>query len=137
MATRASIGIIIGGNVKSIYLHNDGYESHVLPILTGHYSTTKRVMALMALGDLSVLGENLGTKHDFRSCPDKTCNAYGRDRGEDGVAATDWTREEFEGACESCAYLFECDAEGGGRWLSRDYETGAWVPAFAALAAAT
>jgi hypothetical protein len=48
---------------------------------------------LIALGDLSSLGETVGTKTDFSNPADGQCVAYGRDRGEKDVDAktcADW-----------------------------------------------
>jgi hypothetical protein len=91
MSTNARIGMLNpDGSVTSIYLHNDGYPSHVAPILTRHYKTTAKVMELLKLGDLSWLGPQIGKKHDFNTGFAKHrewCLAYGRDRNETGKKA--------------------------------------------------
>jgi hypothetical protein len=73
------------GLFHSIYCHFDGYPSGVGKILTEHYSDRKKVMELIALGDISSLGKEIGTKHNFdthhENTPDE-CNAYYRDREE-------------------------------------------------------
>lgn len=106
MGTRAFIAIAEPAGYLSIYTHWDGYPEHHLPILTQHYSTAAKVRELLALGDLSVLGESLDA-----------CFAYARDRGDRDCeakprinitalrAAARKARAEF-------LYIFE-----GGVWL--------------------
>jgi hypothetical protein len=85
MGTRSTIAIQNeDGTVTGIYCHWDGYLSHNGDILQKFYTTEEKVRALIALGDLSSLGEQIGSKHDFNNAPDDECNAYGRDRGETG-----------------------------------------------------
>lgn len=98
MSTRSNIAILYpNGSVKGIYCHSDGYPSYNGEILLNHYATVEKVEALMDLGHLSVLGREIGVKHDF-NWMDKfplnewekmtkdprynMCRAYGRDRGE-------------------------------------------------------
>lgn len=107
MGTRSRIGILEpDGTVTSIYCHWDGYVAHHGPILQGHYTTEEKVRALMTLGDISILGEELGVKHDFRHCPAGVCNAYGRDRGEKGSDAINDTAATFV-SYHIYAYLFD------------------------------
>jgi hypothetical protein len=89
MATRSYIGIRnLDASVDYIYCHFDGYPSHNGEILTEHYKTPAKVKALMELGDLSVLGPEIGDKHDFNSeTPSNWCRAYGRDRNEPNTSA--------------------------------------------------
>lgn len=88
MGTRANIARKnADGSFDEIYTHWDGYPEHHAPILLENYSTPEQVDALLALGDLSSLDKDLGTKHDFDKAPDGQCNAYGRDRGETGTEA--------------------------------------------------
>ena len=88
MGTRSTIAIQNeDGTVTGIYCHWDGYLSHNGDILQKFYTTEEKVRALIALGDLSSLGEQIGSKHDFNNAPDGECNAYGRDRGETNIDA--------------------------------------------------
>ena len=88
MGTRSTIAIQnADGTVTGIYCHWDGYLEHNGDILQKFYTTEEKVRALIALGDLSSLGEQIGSKHDFNNAPDGECNAYGRDRGEKNVEA--------------------------------------------------
>jgi hypothetical protein len=88
MGTRSTIAIQnADGTVTGIYCHWDGYLSHNGDILQKFYTTEEKVRALIALGDLSSLSEQIGSKHDFNNAPDDECNAYGRDRGETGCDA--------------------------------------------------
>jgi hypothetical protein len=88
MGTRSTISIQNeDGTVTGIYCHWDGYLSHNGYILNQFYTDEAKVRELIALGDLSSLGADIGTKHDFDAAPQGECNAYGRDRGEKGVDA--------------------------------------------------
>jgi len=90
MATRSYIGVKnTDGTVDYIYCHFDGYPEHNGEILTEHYADMDKVNALMKLGDLSVLGIEIGEKHDFNDYANRNrnwCLAYGRDRGEKGTS---------------------------------------------------
>ena len=76
---------------EAIYCHSDGYPPHHWPMLTRHYMDKAKVAELIALGDLSCLGEEIGERHDFdsrQSWPkeaERWCLAYKRDRAEDDV----------------------------------------------------
>lgn len=115
MATRSLIGKLNSDNtVNYIYCHWDGYPSHNGAILQEHYNTLEKVDALLALGDLSSLGKEIGEKHDFDfhfGKPNEDwCTAYGRDREEDeedvevkkcvlksypSVGANSWTEYQY------------------------------------------
>lgn len=83
MGTRSTIAIQNDdGTVTGIYCHWDGYLSHNGRILNVYYNIENQVRELIALGDLSSLGEDIGEKVDFNRAPDGQCVAYGRDRGE-------------------------------------------------------
>lgn len=86
MATRSFIGTRnLDGTVDYIYCHFDGYPSHNGVLLTKHYADMDKVNALLKLGDLSILGEQIGGQQDFNDRTthnEKWCLAYGRDRGE-------------------------------------------------------
>lgn len=83
MGTRSAIAIEYPNKFsRAIYCHWDGYVSHHKPILLEHYKDYKKVEELIDLGYISVLGENIGTEHDFDDCPEDVVTAYGRDRGD-------------------------------------------------------
>jgi hypothetical protein len=71
MSTRSTISIETPKGIRSIYCHFDGYLSHNGKLLKENYNTAEKVNALIDLGDLSQLAENL----------EKTV-AYHRDRKE-------------------------------------------------------
>lgn len=91
MGTRSRIAIQnSNGTYTSIYCHWDGYPSWNGKQLLEHYMDESKVRALMELGDLSNLGSELGSKHDFNTHVEAErtdCLAYGRDRGEQNVSA--------------------------------------------------
>lgn len=88
------------GSIDVITCQKDGYLSHVGVILQTHYTDPAKVAELIALGDLSKLGPEIGVEHPFGcgrdgepSCAEyqrlygDMCLAYGRDRGEEETAA--------------------------------------------------
>lgn len=124
MSTRSNIGIInADGSVTSIYVHFDGCPSHNGRILLNHWNTEDKVRDLLKLGDLSILGEVIGEKHNFdaHDFTTKWCRAYGRDRGEKGTKAR--KHKTVKEACSSFdndyAYLFDPTEN---RWSFREYD---------------
>ena len=126
MSTRSNIGILNSdGTVDYVYCHFDGYLENNGQILNQHYTTEGKVRALINLGDLSVLGEDIG-ETTVKGC----CLAYGRDRGESGVVArkvsyVDYTKEYFE----EYMYLFTP----GQGWEVREYGHNYWADLSKAL----
>ena len=84
MATRSTIGMIQedGTTIRSVYCHWDGYPDGVGATLAEYYTDTATIDRLLDLGDLSVLDENLGQKHDFENRPEGMSSFYHRDRDE-------------------------------------------------------
>ena len=88
MATRSRIGMEQpNGEVRSIYCHWDGYPEGVGATLKEHYTNPEKVEALIALGDISVLGRFVdvnipGVVHTFDNPDEGVTVAYHRDRGE-------------------------------------------------------
>ena len=135
MSTRSMIALQTENAIEAVYCHSSGAPDHHLPILTGHYATDAAVAALMDLGDLSVLGPELGREHGFGEhgkTPETKnwCLAYGRDRGETDVAKRVYATEDafLEDALGNWAdyvYIFRA-----GRWLYRHARSGeAWCEA--------
>ncbi len=92
MGTRSFIALedtSIGGSsiFRGIYCHYDGYLSHNGKILQEHYTTIEKVKQLIDLGNLSILGKDIGYKHRFDEKVEGSCKAYGRDRGEQNTTA--------------------------------------------------
>lgn len=95
MGTRSDIiALRADGKWQRIYCHWDGYLEHNGKILFEHYTGQKQVEKLVALGNLSILGEKIGVKHPFDKprydTPEHAeyekkyagmCLAYIRDRG--------------------------------------------------------
>jgi hypothetical protein len=91
MSTRSAIGIMNGVNCNAIYCHSDGYLSYVGKVLLENYDSIKANL-LVAQGDCSMLGKEIGEKIDFndRMVYDtdniaKQCRFYKRDRDESNV----------------------------------------------------
>lgn len=101
MGTRSNIGLQNeDGSYDIIYCHWDGYPSYNGRLLFEHYQDVKKIKKLIALGDLSSLSEEIGTKHPFdaptrdegghaehKAKYGKMCTAYKRDRGEKDTEA--------------------------------------------------
>jgi hypothetical protein len=118
MSTRSSIAIKHGTVIKAVYCHFDGYLDYVGRVLHNHYQASPKVNNLIALGDLSVLGTELGEQHEFDnrgSCNEhgfqNQCTFYTRDRGENTPFSTygseqEWIRD-LNGAGVEYYYLYD------------------------------
>lgn len=116
MATRSRIGIEReNGHIESIYCHWDGYPSHNGKILAEHYTDPEKIKALIALGDISSLNENVspadGVEHSFDKPAENVTVAYHRDRGEDLTKArVSYSMKGFEQSdYEEYGYVFTKD----------------------------
>ena len=123
MATRSLIGKLNSDNtVNYIYCHWDGYVEHNGFLLQEHYNTPEKVNTLLALGDLSSLGSEIGEKHEFENRLNRDwCTAYGRDRGEKGVSWKTTTFEMYPKADDATEYQYlftdkGWKVNGGGDW---------------------
>lgn len=98
MSTRCLIGRKIKDNkVEYIYCHHDGYLDGVGEILKTHYTNNKIIDKLMALGDLSALGEVAESnpdQWDYSKVDYNLCVAY-KDRGNHGVDSKIVTEKEY------------------------------------------
>lgn len=105
------------GTIRAIYLHSDGYVQHAGQTLVRHYMDPAKINALLDLGDLSVLGAELGEKHDFNRPSKGVCNAYMRDREEAGFEAQTYRSRQSlvdAGSNRHITYVYIFD---GDRWL--------------------
>ena len=86
MATRSNIAMKTqDGKIVSVYCHWDGYVANNGKILLENYTDIDKIEALVALGSISSLGEQIGEQQDFddRSTQkDEWTLFYSRDRGE-------------------------------------------------------
>lgn len=113
MATRSYIGMRNeNGKVDYIYCHWDGYPEHHWPILNESYATKELVNELLELGNLSSLGNDIGS-----------CEAYHRDRGESRKDTRRGTSEFVELIKDSPVdYVYVLEADG--KWKCYNTETG-------------
>lgn len=115
MATRSRIGIENpDGTVTSIYCHWDGYPSHNGRILTEHYGDPRKVRALIALGNISSLDEQIECPegHSFENRISGYTVAYHRDRGDKLTIRKDPSLAAFrESDLEEYGYLFTKNGE--------------------------
>jgi hypothetical protein len=91
MSTRSAIGVMHGDKCKAIYSHSDGYLEYVGQTLFKYYDSAKANF-LVAQGDMSMLGKEIGEKIDFNDRMEydtdgiaKQCRFYKRDRDEQNV----------------------------------------------------
>jgi len=72
---------------RAAYCHWDGYveDPGVGHVLQNHYTGVNKIKRLLALGEMSSLGTDIGEKHEFeqRAEDDATTTYYTRDRGDD------------------------------------------------------
>ena len=119
MATRSHIGKkLADGTVKYIYCHYDGYPKHNGKILKEHYTNEAKIDALLELGDISILGPEIGEQQDFNRRETHNpnwCLAYGRDRGETNIKAS--ICHEIVFADQEYNYLWE-----NGEWKCFTYQ---------------
>jgi hypothetical protein len=88
MGTRSTIALeFADGTVEQIYCHWDGYLEHNGQVLQKHYSDPFVLRDLIDQGDMSSLGERIGTQHAFDKAPEGECTFYKRDRKESGCEA--------------------------------------------------
>jgi hypothetical protein len=130
MATRSRIAMKVKHGYQSICCHNDGKPLWVGRLLLKHYTSSEKIRQLIDLGNISILGEEIGEQHDMQerwSTPAKEwpskpwytwTDAYTRDRGDppqDHRALHDPNLPELAMSCD------DCDAEyvyvwKDGRW---------------------
>ena len=109
MATRSLIGKLNSdGTVTHIYCHWDGYPSHNGFLLQEHWDTPYKVDQLLALGDLSSLGSEIGEQQDPNGTSRNRdwCLAYGRDRNQINIDAKTVSREDFFGDEDYIDYFY-------------------------------
>lgn len=135
MSTRSAIAIQHGDRIKAVYVHFDGYLTGVGYRLQHYWRDSVAVNGLIAGGDISSLGAEIGTEHPFGERTEygepqpgihvpTVTTFYNRDRGD----ATTWRSvgsrgelvEEFGHLGCEYFYLFT-----GDHWLVRG-RTGSW-----------
>jgi hypothetical protein len=113
------------GKVMQVYCHWDGYLDNNGAILRDHYTDKAKVYALMLLGSLSSLRQEIGQAHSFdarydNSDPRKQWTvAYGRDRGEEVTTNVYKNFEDYVAnhQYEEYEYIFRND----GQWHVSSY----------------
>jgi len=140
MSTRSTIVVKqSNGDYKAIYSHFDGYPSCVGSILLNSYQNRRKINRLVAQGDLSVLREHVGRKHDFKAYlkfggyentpaeKNGWTTFYGRDRGDEDGSAITCTLDEALNLDNwtEWVYVFQ-----DGKWyfLHKGYVDGKYIP---------
>ena len=125
MGTRSTIALeYADGTVGQVYCHWDGYLENNGMILYKHYSDPFKLRQLLDLGDLSSLGERIGTQHAFDQAPEGECTFYKRDRKENGVSQKmfkDYDDYLLNHQFEEYDYLLRNDT-GVAVWFVSDHE---------------
>ena len=128
MGTRSTIALeYADGTVGQVYCHWDGYLEHNGMILYKHYSDPFKLRELMDLGDLSSLGEHIGSQHAFDKAPEGECTFYKRDRKENGVSQKMYVDYDNYVRChqyEEYEYILRQD----GVWYVCDSQLEPFVP---------
>ncbi len=115
MSTRSAILHRTATGYVGIYCHFDGYPEGVGQKLLDHYQDADKVARLIALGEISSLGERVEPigPHSYQNAEEGTTVAYHRDRGED---RTEPATGDTVKACEAhighngYVYVFESGA---------------------------
>ena len=124
MGTRSTIALeYADGTVQQVYCHWDGYLENNGQILRDHYTDAFKLRELIDLGDLSSLGERIGTQHAFDKAPEGECTFYKRDRGETGTEAKKFANFEDYKAnhqYEEYEYILR-NVDGTATWFVADH----------------
>jgi hypothetical protein len=135
MATRSAIGIELQGEVRAVYCHWDGYvKNGVGETLLNHYDFDK-TLELISMGDLSSLGADIGSQHDFDTYNPKICTFYARDRGEFNPTKTFKDIDDFVNNFPIGGIDYYYVLAKNAQWyVKADYENGEWQTVAEALA---
>ena len=87
MSTRCRIAIEREGGYESIYSHSGGYPTGVGAILKHHYTTEEKVNELIALADISSLGDTVAEEDTV---------SYNRWRNEGTTSQTHTSLKELQ-----------------------------------------
>jgi hypothetical protein len=124
MGTRSTIALeYADGTVEQVYCHWDGYLEHNGKILQEHYSDPFVLQKLIDLGDMSSLGERIGTQHAFEKAPEGECTFYLRDRNESGCESKkfkSFTDYLLNHQYEEYEYILR-NVEGKATWMVADH----------------
>jgi hypothetical protein len=120
MATRSNIAMkTADGKIVSVYCHWDGYVANNGKILLENYTDAHKIEALVALGSISSLGEQIGEQQDFDDRSTQKDNwtlFYSRDRGEQLSIQEYDDIPSWIADMEEYAYLWD-----GNDWLVNDH----------------
>ena len=120
MATRSNIAMKTAeGKIVSVYCHWDGYVANNGRILFENYNSIDKIEALVALGAISSLGEQIGEQQDFNDRSTQKDNwtlFYTRDRGEELSIQEYDDIPSWIADMEEYAYLWD-----GNDWLVNDH----------------
>lgn len=124
MSTRSFIAKQIGDDkYLTIYCHSDGYLSYNGAMLIDHYNSEERVDELLKLGDLSCLCKKLNPdpsephSFDYWERQKDVTVAYGRDRGETGTEAREYTMAQLDAPDNWTEYVYIFNKDDGWKYF--------------------
>ena len=113
MSTRSTVAMKTEDGLVGMYVHWDGYPTGNGQILKDSYDNDAKVAELIALGDLSKLGSEIGQVHYDTSIKRAEgtaeladCEFYMRDKGESDVGA-----QTFDDVAEFVEYYKDSNCE--------------------------
>lgn len=124
MSTRSYIAKQIGEDkYLTVYCHNDGYLSYNGAMLIDHYNSEEKVDELLKLGDLSCLCEKINPdpskphSFDYGERQKDVTVAYGRDRGESGTEAREYTMDQLDDPNNWTEYVYIFNKDNGWKYF--------------------
>ena len=117
MSTHCGVAIKTEKGYKAIYVHHDGYERYMWPMLTKNYNTEDLADKLVSLGDASFIAEKLEPtgEHSFDKPEDGVCIFYHRDRGEDWNRVRPTEYGTIKSICGDYFYVYVWE---DGKWTA-------------------
>ena len=121
MSTRCMIGKLYeNGTVRAVYCHHDGYPSYVGDKLFNHYQDDKKIEKLLALGNMSSLG-NIPEHREWENSESGQtyCDAYlSEDEKADDFASEQDYLDVFRHSDRAYLYLWKPSkvSQGRGEW---------------------
>lgn len=118
------------GRIEGAYCNWNGWPENNGRVLVAHYDTFEKIETLLDFGAISVLGSEIGEKHDFdtHDANSAWCLFYQRDRGMYGLP-TKWfdTLDDFvlHNHTRDVLYLFT-NGEWIACWYNRNWERTEW-----------
>ena len=118
MSTHCGIAIKTEIGYKTIYCHNDGYASYMLPMLLSNYNSEELASKLISMGDASSIKKELEPTtmdHSFDRPEKDVCIFYVRDRKEPWFAKSPQSYNTKEDLFKQFWYVYIFE---NGKWTA-------------------